>query len=171
MPILWMMRLPLLIRRSLALAVAVSFLSILPAQARWGHELDLGIRSPSGWIGIGLATRSDEPSDLIVTHRLGADGRTVFVVRLRKVFQLPGAATLGGCGGARGYEVRYRIGDVDVTEAVTGGGTTIDRMEPGHVDLRVIVRERPLRRAPLMCPVFASVFGTVHDAVTLRVVS
>ena len=108
------------------------------AHARWGHELDLGVRTASGWIGFGLAHRSTHPSAFVVERRLGLHAVKSTIVRIRKHFQSPGPATIRGCDVAD-----YEIDGDDVTRKVTNGGYSMTGLEVGDTTIEVTVRGVP----------------------------
>ncbi len=152
----------------IAIVVALVVLGAAPAaHARYGHELDLAVHTRSGWIGAGLASRSDDPSAFVVRRSLGYDHTVAITVRVNKRYELRRDAMFRGCAQADGVQMIYRIDGVDVTSDVTDGGYRMKDLEIGHTDVRVIGWGfTSLAR----CRIKVSAYGEVHDALTLEVV-
>ena len=135
------------------------------AHARWGHELDLGVRTESRWVGFGLAARHADPSKFVVKRHLNYRPNTTAVVGMRKVYQRPGPATIRGCDRAD-----YEIHGIDVTRQVTNGGYSMTGLEVGDTEISVTVPGAPWRGGnfTISCWIKVSSEGRVHDALTIR---
>jgi hypothetical protein len=142
-----------------------------PAHARWGHELDLQVRTRSGWVtGDGPYGLSDDPSDLVITRSMRGDGKVAFTLRLVKRFDLLRPATIVACDGGAGVSMRFLYEGTDVTDAVTSGGYTTEPLAPSSHEIRVVATGRPTARDGLSCRMWAKAGAAVHDSLTLHVV-
>lgn len=150
---------------AIAALVALVLLAAAPAaNARWGvtHGFDLGVRLDGKWSGFGLASRSADPWDFVVTRGVAWNDKVETLIRIRSLDHR-GSATIRGCG-----DVNYIVDGVNVTGQVTDGGYMLRGFDDGHAAVGVIAR---YRASDYRCAIKVSSNGRVWDSMLLEIVS